>query len=131
MPKIIQPEGWAPPKGYANGVVAKGTYLQIAGQVGWDKDGRIVSDKMSEQFAQALDNVIAVVKAAGGDTSSIVSMVVYVTDVEAYRQSTREIGQAWKARMGKYFPAMALIGVKELLEEGAVVEIVANAVLEG
>lgn len=127
--RTIQPEGWKRPKGYANGVAFKGETLQIAGQIGWDANENIVGPDMASQFAQALDNVIAVVRAAGGEPTNIVSMTVFVTDVDAYRASTSAIGEAWRNKLGKHFPAMALIGVKELLEPGAIVEICAVAAL--
>lgn len=127
--RTVQPEGWQRPKGYANGVAFTGETLHIAGQVGWDASEKMVSDTLAGQFAQALENVITIVRAAGGEPSNIVSMIVYVTDVDAYRASTKEIGDAWRSKMGKHYPAMALIGVKELLEPGAIVEICAVAAL--
>jgi enamine deaminase RidA (YjgF/YER057c/UK114 family) len=127
--RTVQPEGWLRPKGYANGVAFTGETLHIAGQVGWDASEKMVSETLAGQFAQALENVITIVRAAGGEPSNIVSMIVYVTDVDAYRASTQEIGDAWRSKMGKHYPAMALIGVKELLEPGGVVEICAVAAL--
>ena len=128
----IQPEGWPPPVGYANGMCSLGQgerVLFVAGQVGWRADGAFDTDDLGEQFAQALDNVLAVVRAAGGEASSIARMTVYVTDLDAYRASTRAIGQAWRARMGRHFPAMALIGVAGLVEKRAKVEIEATCIL--
>ena len=128
--ELVQPPDWPPPKGYANGVAIRGRTLFIAGQIGWDAAGKIVSRDLAAQFAQALDNVLAVVRAAGGAPEDLAKMTVFVTDLDAYRSSLRAIGQAWKARLGKHFPAMALVGVAGLVEEGAVVEIEAVAVLE-
>jgi enamine deaminase RidA (YjgF/YER057c/UK114 family) len=128
----IQPEGWPPPLGYANGMCSLGKgerVLFVAGQVGWRSDGALHTDDLAEQFAQALDNVLTVVRAAGGESSNIARMTVYVTDLDAYRSSTRAIGQAWRARMGRHFPAMALIGVAGLVEKRAKVEIEATCIL--
>lgn len=128
----VQPEGWPSPLGYANGMCSLGRgerVLFVAGQVGWRADGAFHTDDLGEQFAQALDNVLAVVRTAGGEPSSIARMTVYVTDLDAYRSSTRAIGQAWRARMGRHFPAMALIGVAGLVEKRAKVEIEATCIL--
>ena len=128
--ELVQPPDWPPPKGYANGVAIRGRTLFIAGQIGWDAAGKIVSRDLAAQFAQALDNVLAAARAGGGAPEDLAKMTVFVTDLDAYRSSLRAIGQAWKARLGKHFPAMALVGVAGLVEEGAVVEIEAVAVLE-
>ena len=128
----IQPEGWPTPLGYANGMCSLGQgerVLFVAGQVGWRSDGAFHTDDLAEQFAQALDNVLAVVRAAGGEPGSIARMTVYVTDLDAYRSGTRAIGQAWRARMGRHFPAMALVGVAGLVEKRAKVEIEATCIL--
>lgn len=126
---IVQPEGWPQPRGYANGVVARGATLYVAGQIGWDAQQIIATDDMAEQFAHALDNVLAVVRAAGGGPGDVAKMTVYVTDLDAYRASVRAVGAAWRARFGKHFPAMALIGVAGLVEPRALVEIEAIAIL--
>ena len=124
----VQPEGWAPAKGYANGVVCEGgRTVYVAGQIGWDAQQRFVSDDFVAQFDQALANVVAVVEAAGGRASHIVKMTVYVTDLDAYRVGLRGVGGAWRARLGKHFPAMALVGVVGLVERAAKVEIEAIA----
>ena len=107
------------PRGYANGIVATGRTLYISGQIAWDKDARIVVRDFATQFLQALDNVIAVVREAGGGTEHIVKLLAFVTDLEAYRAATREIGEGWRARMGKHYPAMSLVKVAGLLEPGA------------
>jgi enamine deaminase RidA (YjgF/YER057c/UK114 family) len=128
----VQPEGWPPPLGYANGMCTLGQgerMLFVAGQVGWHPDGKFTTDDLAEQFAQALDNVLAVVRAAGGEARNIARMTVYVTDLDAYRSATRAIGHAWRARMGRHFPAMALLGVAGLVEKRAKVEIEATCVL--
>lgn len=123
----IQPDGWAAPRGYSNGVLASGHALYIAGQIGWGPDQKLVSDQLADQFAQALDNVLAVVRAAAGDPTDIAQMTIYVTDVAAYRAAAPALGAIWRARLGKHFPAMALVGVTELVEPRALVEIQAIA----
>jgi enamine deaminase RidA (YjgF/YER057c/UK114 family) len=128
---VVHPNDWPPAKGYANGIRARGDVLFVAGQIGWTPDGVFPSGGMAAQFAQALDNVIAVVRAAGGAPTDVARMTVYVTDMDAYRASRRALGEAWRARFGKHFPAMALIAVAALVEPAAVVEIEAVAVLEG
>ena len=127
--EFIQPEGWAPPKGYSNGIVATGRTLYVAGQVGWNEKEQFESTEFDAQFAKALDNVLAVVKAAGGAPTDIVRMTMYVTDLNAYRSSLKAIGRAWKERMGRHYPVMALVGVAGLVEVGALLEIEATACL--
>ena len=126
---FIQPPGWPAPKGYANGALVRGPTLYVAGQVGWTPEGVFETDDLAAQFAQALDNVLAVVRAAGGAPEHVARMTIYVTDLDAYRQSTRAIGAAWRARFGKHFPAMALVGVAGLVEPRAKVEIETIAAL--
>jgi enamine deaminase RidA (YjgF/YER057c/UK114 family) len=128
---IIEPEGWAAPRGYANGVLAPagGRLLFVAGQIAWDAQQQIVSADFAAQFDQALANVIAVVTAAGGEPGQIARMTVYVTDKREYVAALKAIGQHWRARMGTHYPTMALVEVKGLLEDAAKVEIEAVAVL--
>lgn len=126
---LIQPEGFPRPRGYSNGVLAEGRVLTIAGQIGWDSTETLVSDELVPQLAQALDNVLAVVRAAGGDAEHLSHMTIYVTDLDAYRSAGKPLGEAWRARMGRHYPSMALIGVAGLVEPRAKVEIVAIAVL--
>jgi len=124
MPKVIMPNDFPKPRGYANGIlVPQGKTLYISGQVGWDKNARIVSPDFATQFLQTLDNVIAVVRAAGGATEHIVKLLAFVTDLDAYRAAMPAIGDGWRSRMGKYYPAMSLVKVAGLLEAGALVEI--------
>ncbi|HEY4055654.1 MAG TPA: RidA family protein [Kofleriaceae bacterium] len=123
--------GWPAPKGYANGRFGAGRVVHVGGQIGWNADG-IFPDAGGDagfvaQFAQTLDNVVAVVKAAGGAVEDIAEMTAFVTDMPAYRRSRKELAGVWRERLGKHFPAMALLGVKELFEEKAVVEIAAIA----
>ena len=127
--RTVHPASWPAPRGYANGVAGRGEVLFVAGQIGWDDSGRIVSDDFAEQFDCALANVIAVVEAAGGTGRDIARMTVYVTDLAAYRSAAKTIGGYWRARLGKHYPAMALVMVAGLLEPGAKVEIEATALL--
>ncbi len=129
--KVITPSHFPKPRGYSNGILAEGRSLLISGQIAWDKDARIVSPDFATQFLQALDNVIAVVREAGGATEHIAKLLVFVTDLDAYRAATRAIGEGWRARMGSYYPAMSLVKVAGLLEPGALVEIEGVAVLPG
>lgn len=125
----VQPEGWPRPKGYVNGMVTRGRTLYVAGQVGWNEEGTFVAKDLPGQLAQALDNVLAVVRAAGGRPEDVAKMTVYVTDLDAYRDSLREVGAAWRSRFGRHFPAMALLGVAGLVEREALVEVEAIAIL--
>jgi enamine deaminase RidA (YjgF/YER057c/UK114 family) len=127
--ELVQPPGFPRPRGYANGVITTGRTLWIAGQVGWEPDGRFASDDLVDQFARALDNVLAVVAAAGGTPTDVARMTVYVTDLDAYRSAGPRLGEAWRARMGRHYPAMALVGVAGLVEPRAKVEIEAVAAL--
>jgi enamine deaminase RidA (YjgF/YER057c/UK114 family) len=127
--EFIEPPGWPRPKGYANGALVRGGTLFVAGQVGWNAAGLFESADIAEQFAQALDNVLAVVRAAGGAPEDVAKMTIYVTHLDAYRKSTRAIGAAFRARFGKHFPAMALVGVAGLVEPSALVEIEAVAAI--
>ena len=101
----------------------------LAGQIAWDKDARIVSPDFATQFLQTLDNVIAIVREAGGGTEHIVKLLAFVTDLDKYRGATKAIGEGWRARMGKHYPAMSLVKVAGLLERDALVEIEGIAVL--
>src|SRR5438128_2053960 len=109
---FINPETLGPPRGYNNGVLVEGgRLLFVAGQIAWDAEQRIVSHDFCEQFAQALRNVITVVREAGGDATSIAQMRVYVTDKRAYASSLKRIGAAYRELMGRHYPAMALVEV--------------------
>ena len=129
--RLVNPESLGAPRGYSNGVLSNpgARILFIAGQVGWDEHQQIVSDDLVEQFERALANVITVVTEAGGQTRFISRLVIYVTDKNEYRERMKEIGERYRARMGKHFPAMVLVEVKGLLEDGAKIEIEGTAVL--
>ena len=131
MFRFINPESLGAPRGYSNGVLVPpgGRLLFVAGQVAWDERQRIVGADFVEQFDRALANVLAVVAEAGGKPDQIARLLIYVTDREEYRRRTREVGERWRARMGRHFPAMALVEVKALLEDEAKVEIEAVAVI--
>ncbi len=130
--KIIRPTHFPKPRGYSDGlIVPSGRLLYISGQIAWDRDARIVSSDFATQFLQALDNVISVVHAAGGGSEHLVKLLVFVTDMDAYRAATKAIGEGWRSRLGKYYPAMSLVKVAGLLEPGALVEIEGTAVLPG
>ena len=123
MAEVIKPKGWPTPPGYANGILASGKLLAIGGQVGSRPPGMTLVRGLVEQFAQALDNVVAVVRAAGGAPGDIMSLTIFVTDLGEYLAAAQEIRTAWRKRMGKHYPAMALVEVKALLDAEAVVEI--------
>lgn len=125
--EVIVP-GWPQPKGYANGRIGEGRALHVGGQIGW-VDGKFYAHELVGQFAQTLDNVLAVVRAAGGTAESIASMTVFVTDIPAYRAATRALGPVWRERMGRHYPAMALVGTPMLVEPEALIEIQAVAYL--
>lgn len=129
--KTIQPEGWAKPKGYSNGMVGEGRVLFVGGQVGWDPRSETPKfpATFAEQFEQALSNIAEIVRAAGGQPTDVARMTVYVLDKQEYNAALKEIGAAWRKHFGRHYPAMALIVVAGLLEDQAKVEIEATAVL--
>jgi enamine deaminase RidA (YjgF/YER057c/UK114 family) len=129
--KPINPKSLGRPRGYANGqlVSADARLLFVAGQIGWDEEQRLVSDDFVEQFDRALRNFLTVVLEAGGAPGGVARLVVYVTDKREYLARTAELGERWRALMGRHYPAMALVEVKGLLEDGAKVEIEGTAVL--
>lgn len=131
MPEVINPDTVSAPRGYSNGLLfpAGGRLLFVAGQVAWDRSEKIVSPELGPQFAQALRNVLDVVRAAGGGPEHIGRFTIYVTDKDRYIAARKEIGAAYREQMGRAYPAMALVQVAALLEDGAMVEIEATAVL--
>ena len=131
MPAIgIEPEGWAKPRGYSNGMRARGEILAIAGQIAWDAQARLVGEgDFVAQFEQALGNVVAIVRAAGGTPEDLVSLTIYVTDRAEYVARLADVGAAYRRVVGKHYPTMALLVVAGLLELGAKVEIQGLAVL--
>jgi enamine deaminase RidA (YjgF/YER057c/UK114 family) len=129
--KLFNPESLGRPRGYSNGVLAPtgARLLFVAGQIGWDERQQLVGEDFVEQFARALANVLAVVREAGGEPDTLARLVIYVTDKREYAARTAEVGERWRALMGRHYPAMALVEVKSLLEDGAKVEIEATAVI--
>lgn len=125
----VNPATLAPARGYSHGMRGSGEILFVAGQIGWDATARLVADDFALQFGQALDNVLAVVREAGGSPESIGRFTIYVVDKREYLARAKDIGTAYRARMGRHLPAMALVEVTSLLEVGAKVEIEATAVL--
>ena len=129
--ETINPQSLGAPSGYANGLLTEpgGRLLFIAGQIAWNQNQEIVSSDFVEQFDKALENVMTVVNEAGGKPSDIARLIIYVTDKQAYRQRTREVGERYRKHMGKHFPAMVLVQVAGLLDDAAKVEIEGIAVL--
>jgi enamine deaminase RidA (YjgF/YER057c/UK114 family) len=129
MHKVLQPGEWPRPKGYANGVAARGTQVFIAGQIGWDAGHGFAHQRLAPQVRVALDNVVRVLKEAGGRPEHIVRLTWYLTSRREYLDERAEIGAAYRAVMGRHFPAMSVIEVSALIEAQAKVEIEATAVL--
>ena len=126
--ELINPPELGRHSGYSQGVkVRGGELLFISGQIGWDQQGRIVSPDFAAQFARALANVLAVVRAAGGEPASVARMTIYVLDKHEYLASAKQVGEAYRTQMGKHFSAMTLVEVRGLLEEGAKLELEAIA----
>ncbi len=129
MSRVIEVPGWKRPRGYSNGIAARGELLFIAGQVGWDGEERMVSDAFVPQFARALENVRAVLDAAGAQPQHLARVTVYVTDKDAYERNAADVGREWRRVLGRVYPAMTLVEVSRLLEKGALVEVEATAVI--
>jgi enamine deaminase RidA (YjgF/YER057c/UK114 family) len=129
MSEAINPEGWPRPSGYANGIVAEGRFLAISGQIGWNERSQLVSPDFLPQARQALRNVAAVLLAAGGKPEHLVRLTWYVVDKNEYRAALRDLGRSYREIFGEHYPAMALVQVADLLEEGAQIEIEATAIL--
>lgn len=129
MPVSVNPGSLVRPVGYSHGMKGAGELLFVAGQVGWDREGRMVGVDLVEQFAQALDNVLEVVRAAGGTPESLARLVLYVIDKSEYQRGRARIGEAYRRRMGRHYPAMTLVEVRALLEDDARIEIEAVALL--
>jgi enamine deaminase RidA (YjgF/YER057c/UK114 family) len=128
-PSFVNPGSLGRPVGYCHGVKALGELLFVAGQIGSVAGGRLVSSDLVAQFAQALENVLEVVFAAGGKPESIARLTLYVTNKTEYRDARKALGEAYRKRMGRHYPAMTLVEVKSLLDDAAKVEIEATAVL--
>jgi enamine deaminase RidA (YjgF/YER057c/UK114 family) len=126
--RIINPDTLASPHGYSHGIQSSGNLLFISGQIGWDKNEN-VADGFANQFELALKNVVAIIEHAGGTAQNIARLTIFIKDKKQYLDQRKEIGVRYRALMGKHFPAMSLLVVKDLLEEKALVEIEATAVL--
>lgn len=127
--QILQPPGWARPKGYSNGVAASGRLVCVSGMIGWDADGVFQSDDFVAQTRQALVNVMAVLAGAGAGPEHIVRMTWYVVDRDAYLAAQREIGEVYREVVGRHYPAMTAVAVVALMEDRALVEIEVTAVV--
>lgn len=129
--EIVNPRSLGEPKGWNHGLLAPagGRLLFIAGQAGWENGAAGEAPGFAAQFSSALDKVLAVLAEAGGRPEHLARLTIYVTDLGAYRDARRELGEAWKARFGRFYPAVALLEVKGLVDRGAVVEMEATALI--
>ena len=127
--RALLPPGWPRPRGYSNGVEARGRLVFTAGVIGWDETETIVSDTLAGQFEQVLKNTLAILAEAGAGPEHVVRMTWYVTDRDEYVAGLREIGAAWRALMGAHYPAMAVVAVAALVEARAKIEIETTAVV--
>lgn len=128
--KILNPAGWPRPKGYANGISARGRMIFTAGVIGWDEHESVVSHVFEQQFDKTLENILAILAEDGAGPEHIVRLTIYVTDKVEYLARRDELAAVWKARMGSHYPAIALVEVQGLLNSAAKVEIEATAVVE-
>ncbi len=131
--KIVNPESLGAPKGWSNGILAPkgGRLLFIAGQAGWEEETPGSPPGFVDQFARALDKVLTVVREAGGTPEDVARITIFVTDLAAYRADRKALGEAWRARFGRYYPAVSLLAVTGLADASALVEIEATAVVGG
>ena len=127
--KFLHPKGWTRPKGYSNGIVAEGKLIILGGQVGWNAYQEFESNEFVPQFRQTLENITTLLSEAGAGPENIVRLTWFITDREAYLNSQKELGKAYRDVMGHNFPAMSVVQVVKLIEERAIVEIEATAVL--
>jgi len=127
--RVLQPPGWPRPRGYANGIMAEGRLVFVAGQIGWDATGAVVSDDLVRQFEKTLENTLAVLREAGAGPEHVVRMTWYLTDRREYLARARELGGIYRALMGEHYPAMAVVEVKGLIEDRAKIEIETTAVV--
>ena len=127
--KVLLPEGWQPPVGYANGIAASGTVVFLAGQVGWNAKQQFESVDLAPQFEQALKNVLAVLAEAGGNPEHICRITAYCCDKPAYVAARNDLGPIWRKHMGRHYPAMSMIFVSDLLDSPGRIELEATAVI--
>jgi len=126
--RVLQPAAWPRPRGYANGIVAGGETIFLAGQIGWDAAGKF-AEGLADQVGQALTNIVTLLAEAGAEPQHLVRLTWFVTDLRAYRENQLTIGSAYRRVIGRHFPTMSVIGVAQLVEPAALVEIEATAVL--
>lgn len=129
MNQLLQPAGWPRPKGYANGIVARGRQVYLAGQIGWDETGRFPDQSLAGQVRQALQNIVVLLTEAGAGPEHLVRLTWYVTSRDEYLTQLADIGAAYRSVLGKTFPAMSVVQVTALVEAAAKVEIEATAVI--
>ena len=129
MFRVLQPPGWSAPKGYANGIEARGRQIYVAGMIGWNGQGVFETDDFVGQCEQALRNIVDTLACAEAGPEHVVRLTWYVKDKRAYLSQGRELGQAYQRVMGRHFPVMALVQVADLVEDRAQVEIEATAVV--
>ncbi|MGQ0664978.1 MAG: RidA family protein [Pseudomonadota bacterium] len=129
MNRVLLPPGWPKPKGYANGVAARGTTIFLAGQIGWTPQQEFATDAFAGQARQALSNILAILHEAGAGPQHLVRLTWYVTDKHEYLTNLAALGRAYREVIGRHYPAMTLIEVKALVEDRAKVEIEATAVI--
>ena len=127
--RIVQPDGWPRPRGYANGVLAEGRLLFISGQVAWDEKEQFASDDIVEQVRQALKNTLTMLEAGGARPEHVARMTWYITDKREYLRRGKEIGAVYRELMGSHYPAMSMVQVSALMEDRAKVEIESTAVI--
>ena len=129
LPQILQPGGWARPKGYSNGMTARGLQIFVAGQIGWDADCKFHSSRLADQVRQALLNVVSILAVAGASPAHVVRLTWYVTSRDEYHDQLSEIGAAYRSAMGAHYPPMSVVQVVAWMQEEARVESEATAVL--
>jgi enamine deaminase RidA (YjgF/YER057c/UK114 family) len=127
--KILQPNGWPRPRGYANGVSASGRQVYVAGQIGWNERGELAGSDLATQARQALENIVKILAEGGAQPAHIVRLTWFVTNRQAYLDAAKPLGEAYRDVIGAHFPAMTAVEVSALMEAGAVVEIEATAIV--
>ena len=129
--EFLQPQGWKPAKGYANGVVAEGRLIILGGQIGWNSNQEFESDEFIPQFRQTLTNIVTLLAEAGAGPENLVRLTWFITDRDAYLDSQKAMGEVYRDIMGRNYPAMSVVQVVRLIEARALIEIEATAVLQG
>ncbi len=127
--KILLPNGWTPPKGYSQGVIAEGRQIFVSGQIGWDETGTFQSNDFAEQTGQTLRNILTILNAANAGAEHITRMTWFITDKKEYLASLKSLGQIYREEMGHHYPVMSVVEVNALMEDKAKVEIEATAVI--